>query len=114
MNSHAAVGLAVLGVMLAEGLWRNWRRRRHAAARRVGTRPEVPLRELQSSSGRVKAVAYAHDERVLRVEVFRLVEGEADERYWRRVSGPSFADRGSVMDVMEDGLRRVSGDRSCD
>ncbi len=44
------------------------------------------------------------------VEVFRLTDGEPDERYWRRTSGPSFVDRSGLADVMADVLRGASGE----
>ena len=110
MSVHATIGAAVLGVMLAEAARRGWRHRRQAAAPRATTGPDVPMETLLSPSGRFKAVAYSRSAGVLRVEVFRLTEGDADERFWQRIAGPSFADPACVGQVMGDALRAASGE----
>ncbi len=111
MNRHVAIGLSVLGIMLAEAGWHAWRRRSRSLPSRVAARLDVPVQEMLSESGDVKAVAYAHDDRVFRVEVFRLADGEADEQFWRRVSGVSFADRTRLADVMEQAVHEASDER---
>ncbi len=110
MNKHVAIAVAILSVMITRTVWQ---RRKHRARGRppgVASKPDDPIQELVSPSGRFKAVAYVHDGVTFRVEVFRLTDGEPDERYWRRTSGPSFVDRSGLAGVMAGVLRGASGE----
>jgi hypothetical protein len=105
---HLLIGLSVLIVMVAGELLRA-RRRRQTLARLPS--PEHPLQEHLSSSGRFKAVVYAHDEGVLRVEMFQRVEHDPAAPCWVRISGPSFVDKGSLHSVVHEALRSAGGER---
>jgi hypothetical protein len=104
---HLLIGLSVLIVIVTGELLRARRRRRTLA--RLPS-PEHPLQEHLSSSGRFKAVVYAHDERVLRVEVFQRVEDDPTAPFWVRISGPSFVERGSLQTVVHEALRSAGGE----
>jgi hypothetical protein len=110
MNQHIAIGLTVLGVMLAGAAWRRWKRRSHAVLPCVAARPDTPVEELLTPSGRFKAVAFEHDGRAYRVEVFELVGNGQEDGYWRRVAGSSFADGVRLGAVLQDNLRAASGE----
>jgi len=104
---HVLIGVAVATVLVIERLVRAERRRR-AIARRPP--PDEPVEEHLSSSGRFKAVVYAYDHSVMRVEVFRLVDNERTAPFWVRISGPSFVDRCALPAVVHETLRAADGD----
>lgn len=106
---HILIGVAVAMVLLIERLVRAERRRRVVARRPP---PDQPLEEHLSASGRLKAVVYAHDGRVMRVEVFQWVESERTAPFWRRISGPSFVDPQSLPAAVHEALRAAGGERS--
>ena len=105
--NHVLIGVAVMTVFLFERLVRAERRRR-AIARRPP--PDLPVEEHLSSSGRFKAVVYAYDSNVMRVEVFQWVENGGTAAVWRRISGPSFADQRALPAVVREALRAAEGD----
>jgi len=84
---HVLIALAVMTVLLLDRLVRAERGRRVIARR---SRPDQPVQEHLSSSGRFKSVVYAFDSSVMRVEVFQWVENEPTAPFWLRISGPSF------------------------
>jgi hypothetical protein len=110
MNSHIAIALAVFAVLLVPWAWgvakRAWR------ARRTGThlQPEKVVGEQLSPSGRFKVVAYSHSAGALRVQAFQRLEDEPTEAFWVQVGSSSFADPGSVAQVMSEALRAASGE----
>ncbi len=115
MNRHVAIGLAVLAVLVGPHVWQHWRRRgRRGLPSHAARTRDLAVQELHSPSGRFKAVAFEHGEGAYRIEAFRLVDGEQEERFWSRVSGPSFADRASLASVLEDRLRGASGESLSD
>jgi hypothetical protein len=99
---HVLIGVAVVMVLLFERLVRAERRHRVVARRPP---PDQPVEEYLSSSGRFKAVVYAQDSSVMRVEIFRLVGDEPTAASWLRVSGPSFVDRRALPAVVHEALR---------
>jgi hypothetical protein len=103
---HVLIGLAVTMVLVVERLVRAQRRRGVTASR---PSPDEPLEEHLSSSGRIKAVVYAHDRSVMRVEVFRWVESEPGAPFWLRITGPSFADRRAVPALVREAIRTAGG-----
>jgi hypothetical protein len=109
MTRQVAIELIVLGVVLGDAVRLRWQRRRDQLPSPAVAGLDSPVQELVSPSGRFKAVAFRRDGGAYRVEVFQLVHGEGDERLWRRVAGPSFADNASLARVLEDGLREASG-----
>jgi len=76
---HVLIVVCSFLVILLEWAWRE--RRRRQRLRRL-PHPDRPVHELLLSSGRFKAVAFGHDEVVLRVDVFRRVDHEGDEPLW--------------------------------
>lgn len=104
---HVLIGLTVVVVLLIERLVRAERRRRIIARRPP---PDQPVEEHLSASGRLKAVVYAHDTRVMRVEVFQRVDTERTEPCWRRISGPTFVDQRSLHAAVQEALRAAGGD----
>jgi hypothetical protein len=101
------IGVAVTMVLLLERLVRAERRRRVMARRPP---PDQPVEEHLSSSGRFKAVVYAYDRSVMRVEVFQWVENDPTAPFWLRISGPSFVDQRALPAVVHEALRAAGGD----
>ena len=105
---HVLIALAAMTVLLLPEALRALRRRR-AMARRPW--PDAPVEEHLSSSGRLKAVVFAYDNKVMRVEVFQRVADDAPpETSWRRIAGPSFVDKGAVPDAVREALRAAGAD----
>ena len=104
---HVLIGVAVALVLLLERLVRAERRRRVIARRPP---PDEPVAEHLSSSGRFKAVVYAYDGSVMRVEVYQWVENEPAAPSWLRISGPSFVDQRALPAVVREALRDPGDD----
>src|SRR5258708_40227734 len=104
---HALIAMGVAVVLLLERIRRAERRRRVRAARPA---PDQPLEEHLSPSGRFKAVVYAHDGSIMRVEVFRRIADEPTAPCWLRIHGPSFVDEGALPGVVHEALRAASGE----
>jgi hypothetical protein len=105
--THVLIGAAVLLILLLPP-WYRERKRRQRFARLPN--PMAPIEERLSPSGRFKAVVYAHDAEVVRVEVLRRATKEPAEPAWARVTGPSFADRQSLPAVLDEALLAASGE----
>jgi hypothetical protein len=105
---HLLIALAVTTVLVLERLIRAERRRR-AIARRPP--PDEPVEEHFSASGSIKAVVFAYDSQVMRIEVFQRVANEpAADIFWRRISGPSYVDQGAVPAAVHEALLAAGGD----
>src|SRR5260221_2884221 len=102
---HVRIAGAYAVVLLWERRLRAERRGRVIAGR---PRRDQPLEKHLSPSGRFRAVVYAHDRAVMRVEVFQRIEDEPRTPYWVRVSGVSFVDRGALPAVVREALRAAS------
>jgi hypothetical protein len=104
---HVLLALVVLAVYCFPMLLRSLRRER---ARALRPSPEEPVEEHLSASGQLKVVVFAYDDRVMRLETFRLVpDGEPLAGVWRRVSAPSFVDNGALAGAVRDALRAGGG-----
>lgn len=110
MNSHVAIAIAVFGVLIAPSAWfaakRAWRARRPQAS----VEPERIVAEQVTPSESFKVVAYSRSNDVLRVQAFRRVGGGPAESFWVQVGTSSFADRGSLAQVMRETLQTASGE----
>jgi hypothetical protein len=110
MNRHVVIAFAVLGVMIFEWIWKTSKRRRHLKRAFGAGRPDLPIEEHLSPSGRFKVVVYPHAEGVFRVEVFERLAADLTEPYWFRTGEPSFVDRGALVAILDETARKELGE----
>lgn len=110
MNSHVAIALAVFLVLVAPWAWRQITQIRASGRSKIPAPPEEMVEERVSESGRFKAVAFRHRTGAFRVQVYQKVEDGPADPFWITVASPSFADQGSLPDVLAESLRAASGE----